>query len=178
MKEKNSFLLSKSEGAFGLGDNGSISNYYGINLLKNTNSFGSFFLNSMMSHTMINNDTNKMVIDSSGIISSNFEIGFKFNNLFNNDQLKLSLSQPNRVEKGNMKFRLMGLANKNGEVPYDDHTISLSPSGRQKDMILSYYKNFDDALKIGFKSIFTDDHSHVKSSSIDANFFITATLNF
>ena len=45
-------------------------------------------------------------------------------------------------------------------------------------MILSYYKNFDDALKIGFKTIFTDDHSHVKSSSIDANFFITATLNF
>ena len=62
----------------------------------------------------------------------------KLKNPINSDQLNISLSQPNRVEQGEMTFRFMGLADKNGVLPYQDHKISLSPSGRQNDLTVSY----------------------------------------
>ena len=92
--------------------------------------------------------------------------------------MNFTLSQPNKVEKGDMRFRLIGLSNKNGIIPYQDHTISLRPNGRQKDIILSYYKNFADDFKIGLKSIVTDDLGHIKDSNLRTDFLTTFSLSF
>ena len=83
-----------------------------------------------------------------------------------------------RVEKGDMTFRLMGLADKNGILPYKDHIIELTPSGRQKDLILSYYTNFSKNFKTGLKAIITDDMGHYKNSNLDTNFILSASLTF
>ena len=178
MKEESSFLLSKPEGAFKLNDKGSLSNYYGINLSKTIKEFGNIYLNSMLSHTSIKSNSNSMLINASEIISSNFEIGFKKENLYKEDVLSLSFSQPNIVEDGNMSFRLLGLPDKNGIIPFEDHTINLSPSGRQKDLVLSYYKNFDTGLKVGLKTIFTDDLGHIKDKNLRTNILATISLGF
>ena len=100
------------------------------------------------------------------------------NNIFKKDQLNISFSQPNRVESGNMTFRLMGLADKNGILPYKDHKIDLTPSGRQKDIAISYYRNHSDNFKTGFKTIFTDDMGHAKDSNFKSNFMLTTSLSF
>ena len=92
--------------------------------------------------------------------------------------MNFTLSQPNRVEKGDMRFRLIGLSNKNGIIPYQDHAISLRPNGRQKDIILSYYKNFTDDFKFGLKSVITDDLGHIKDSSLRTNLFATISHSF
>ena len=77
-----------------------------------------------------------------------------------------------------MTLSVIGLSNKNGIIPYQDHSINLSPNGIQKDLILSYYKNFTDDFKFGLKSIVTDDLGHIKDSNLMTNFFATFSLNF
>ena len=77
-----------------------------------------------------------------------------------------------------MKFRLIGLSDKNGIIPYQDHVISLNPNGRHKDLILSYYKYIGDGFKIGLKSIITDDLGHVKDNNLRTKFLATFSLSF
>ena len=177
MKESKSFLLSESNGAFEF-ENDNITNFYAVNLRKNFSKNGILSFNNTFGFSNLKNNYNNFIIGSSKVLSASFEIDYELNNVFGNDKLNFTLSQPNRVEKGDMRFRLIGLSNKNGIIPYQDHTISLSPNGRQKDLILSYYKNFTDDFKFGLKSIVTDDLGHIKDDNLRTNFFATFSTSF
>ena len=132
----------------------------------------------MFGNSRLDNIKNSLIVDTSNVLSSSFEVNYELKNLFSNDQLNISLSQPNRVEQGDMTFRFMGLADENGVLPYQDHKVSLSPSGRQKDLTVSYYKNHSKNLKTGIKAVFTDDLGHVKNNSLDTNLLLSASYNF
>ncbi len=177
MKEENSFLLSKSSGAFEF-ENDNITKFYGVNFKKNFSKNGILSFNNTLGFSKLKNNNNNFIIGSSEVLSASFEIDYELNNIFGNDKLNFTLSQPNRVEKGDMRFRLIGLSNKNGVIPYQDHTISLRPNGRQKDIILSYYKNFTDDFKFGLKSVITDDLGHIKDSGLRTNLFATISHSF
>ena len=177
VKESNSFLLSKSSGAFEF-ENDNITNFYSVDLRKNFSKKGILSFNNTLGFSNLKNNYSNFIIGSSEVLSTSFEIDYELNNIFGNDKFNFTLSQPNRVEKGDMKFRLIGLSNKNGIIPYQDHTINLSPNGRQKDLILSYYKNLRNNFKFGLKSIVTDDLGHIKDSNLMTNFFATFSLNF
>ncbi len=178
IKEENTFLLSEGSGAFNLNDQDNLSNFYGFNFSKNLNNFGNIYFSSMFGNSRLDNIKNSLIVDTSNVLSSSFEVNYELKNLFSNDQLNISLSQPNRVEQGDMTFRFMGLADKNGVLPYQDHKVSLSPSGRQKDLTLSYYKNHSKNLKTGIKAVLTDDLGHVKNNSLDTNLLLSASYNF
>ena len=178
IKEKNTFLLSEGSGAFDLSDEDNISNFYGFNLSKSLSDFSNIYLSTMFGNSKLNNASNSFIVDTSNVLSSSFEINYELKNLINSDQLNISLSQPNRVEQGDMTFRFMGLADKNGVLPYQDHKISLSPSGRQKDLTVSYYKNYSRNLKTGIKAVLTDDLGHVKNNNLDTNLLLSATYSF
>ena len=77
-----------------------------------------------------------------------------------------------------MKFRLIGLSDKNGIIPYDDYIVELNPSGRQKDITLNYTREFDNSFKFGFKTVITDDLGHLKQNKLDTNFIFTGSLKF
>ena len=139
IKEENTFLLSEGSGAFNLNDQDNLSNFYGFNLSKSLDNLGNIYFSSMFGNSRLDNIKNSLIVDTSNVLSSSFEVNYELKNLFSNDQLNISLSQPNRVEQGDMTFRFMGLADENGVLPYQDHKVSLSPSGRQKDLTLSYY---------------------------------------
>ena len=132
----------------------------------------------MIGDSKINNLDNTIFTKSTNILSSSFEFGFEQINLLGNDKLNISLSQPNRAEDGQMSFRLLGLADKNGVLPYIDHTINVSPSGRQKDLKISYYQNLSDNFKIGIKALFTDDLGHISSDFIDREILVSGIMNF
>ncbi|MDC3158412.1 S8 family serine peptidase [Candidatus Pelagibacter sp.] len=178
IKEKNTFLLSEGSGAFDLSDENNISNFYGFNLSKSLSDFSNIYLSTMFGNSKLNNANNSFIVDASDVLSSSFEINYELKNLINSDQLNISLSQPNRVEQGDMTFRFMGLADKNGILPYQDEKISLSPSGRQKDLTVSYYKNHSKNLKTGIKAVLTDDLGHVKNNNLDTNLLLSATFSF
>ncbi len=178
MKEENTFLLSKTEGAFKMDNDGNISNFYGLNLSKSLNNFGNLNISTMIGNSKTSSNINSIIVDSSNVISSSFEINYELKNIFKKDQLDISFSQPNKVEHGDMTFRLMGLADKNGILPYTDYKINLKPSGRQKDLTISYYKNHTNNFRTGFKTIITDDMGHVKNSNLVSNFMLTTSLTF
>jgi subtilisin family serine protease len=178
IKEENTFLLSEGSGAFNLNDQDNLSNFYGFNFSKSLNNLGNIYFSSMFGNSRLDNIKNSLIVDTSNVLSSSFEVNYELKNLFSNDQLNISLSQPNRVEQGDMTFRFMGLADENGVLPYQDHKVSLSPSGRQKDLTLSYYKNHSKNLKTGIKAVFTDDLGHVKNNSLDTNLLLSASYNF
>ena len=178
LKEENTFLLSEGSGAFNLTNKNNLSNFYGFNFSKNLNSFGNIYFSSMFGNSKLDNARNSLIVDTSNVLSSSFEVNYELKNLFDNDQLNISFSQPNRVENGEMTFRFMGLADKNGILPYQDHKISLTPSGRQKDLTVSYYKNHLKNLKTGIKAVLTDDLGHIKDNNLNKNLFLSATYNF
>jgi len=178
MKEDKTFLLSETEGAFKMNNDGNLSNFYGFNLSKKLNNFGNLNINTMIGSSKTDNNLNSIIVDASNVVSSSFEINYELKNIFKKDQFGVSFSQPNRVEKGDMTFRLMGLADKNGILPYKDHKIELAPSGRQKDLTISYYRNHSNNFKTGFKTIITDDMSHIKDSKLKSNFMLTTSLTF
>ena len=177
MKESESFLLSKSSGAFKF-ENDSVTNFYVVDLRKNISKHSTLSFNNTLGFSNFKNNYNNFVLGSSEVLSASFEIDYELNNIFKNDKINLTLSQPHRVEKGDMKFRLIGLSDKNGIIPYQDHVISLNPNGRHKDLILSYYKYIGDGFKIGLKSIITDDLGHVKDNNLRTKFLATFSLSF
>ena len=75
-------------------------------------------------------------------------------------------------------FRLIGLPDKDGNIPYNDHVIGLSPSGREIDLFIGYYTEHSKNLKTGIKTIFTDDLGHRKSDDLDFNILLTASYVF
>ncbi|MDA9890200.1 S8 family serine peptidase [Candidatus Pelagibacter sp.] len=178
IKEENTFLLSEGSGAFDLNDKDNLSNFYGFNFSKSLSSLGNIYFSSMFGNSKLDNAKNSLIVNTSNVLSSSFEVNYELKNLFSNDQLNISLSQPNRVEQGDMTFRFMGLADKNGVLPYQDHKVSLSPSGRQKDLTVSYYKNHSRNLKTGIKAVLTDDLGHVKNNNLDTNLLLSATFSF
>tara|TARA_Y100000590_G_scaffold445321_1_gene577281 strand:+ start:1239 stop:4757 length:3519 start_codon:yes stop_codon:yes gene_type:complete len=178
LKEENTFLLSEGSGAFGLNNKDNLSYFYGFNFSKSLNNLGNIYFSTMLGNSKLNNAQNSFIVDTSDVLSSNFEINYELKNILKNDQLNISLSQPNKVEHGDMTFRLMGLVDKNGILPYNDYEIDLKPSGRQKDLTISYYKNHSNNFKTGFKTIITDDMGHVKNSNLESNFMLTTSLTF
>ena len=178
LKEENTFLLSEGSGAFNLSDEGNLTNFYGFNFSKNLSNLGNIYFSSMFGNSKLENSQNSLIVNSSDVLSSSFEINYELKNLFEKNQLNISLSQPNRVEQGDMTFRFMGLADKNGVLPYEDHKVSLSPSGRQKDLTISYYTNHSNNFKTGIKAILTDDLGHVKNSNLSTNLLISTSLSF
>ena len=178
IKEENTFLLSEGSGAFNLNDQDNLSNFYGFNLSKSLDNLGNIYFSSMFGNSRLDNIKNSLIVDTSNVLSSSFEVNYELKNLFEKNQLNISLSQPNRVEQGDMTFRFMGLADKNGVLPYEDHKVSLSPSGRQKDLTISYYTNHSNNFKTGIKAILTDDLGHVKNSDLSTNLLISTSLSF
>jgi len=178
LKEKNTFLLSQGYGALTMNDSNSISNYYGLNFSKNLNNYGNIYFSSMMGFSELNNLNNSFIVDTSDVLTSNFEINYELENLIDNDKLDISLSQPNRVEKGDMTFRLTGLADSNGNLPYHDHNIDLVPTGRQIDLSIGYYTKHSKNLKTGVKTILTDDLGHIRGNNLDSNILFLASYNF
>ena len=178
LREENTFLLSEGSGAFDLNNKDNISNFYGLNISKSLNKSENIYFSSIFANSKLDNSLNSLIVDTSEVLSSSFEISYEKRNLIDDDEFRLTLSQPNRIEEGDMTFRFMGLASRDGILPYQDHKIKLEPSGRQKDLIFSYYKNLSKNYKTGFKAIITDDLGHYKNSHLDTNFLLTTSLTF
>ena len=177
MIESESFLLSKSNGAFELKNN-NLTNFFGLNFEKLFKNNSSISFNNTTGISKLNNGNDNIILGSTEVVSTSFEIDYELKNIFGNDKFNLTLSQPNRIESGDIVLRLIGLSDKNGLIPYEDHSISLSPNGRQKDITLSYVNEFNNSLKLGFKSIITDDLGHVKNGKLNADFIFTGSLTF
>ena len=85
-------------------------------------------------------------------------------NLFNNDNFSISIIQPNRVEEGKIGIVTSNLSDSDGNLTYTNHNLSIVPSGRQKDLAVSYSSSVSDNLVISTKFVATQELNHVKNS--------------
>lgn len=104
--------------------------------------------------------------------SSSFGLSLEKNNVFGNDTLAVSLSQPNRVDSGSMNVKLTNLSDSEGNLTYTNRSVSIAPSGRQKDLGVSYRRRLSDSLTLSSKLVATRELNHVKSAKDAASAFL------
>ena len=66
----------------------------------------------------------------------------------------------------------------NGEIPYENVIVDLTPSGRQIDIGIDYVVELDNDLILGFKNTISKDFNHINDAQLNNTFTFTETLDF
>ena len=93
-------------------------------------------------------------------------------NILGDDQFSLSISQPNRIEDGEMSIRISNLAESDGTISYRTKGIKLEPFGREVSYGLNYRKDFDQKFGVSLKHILTSNLNHLQDSAIAKSSYI------
>ena len=93
-------------------------------------------------------------------------------NILGDDQFSLSISQPNRIEDGEMSIRISNLAESDGTISYRTKGIKLEPFGREVSYGLNYRKDFDQNFGVSLKHILTSNLNHMQGSAIAKSSYI------
>ena len=104
--------------------------------------------------------------------SSSFGLTYERMNIFGNDKLAFSLSQPNRVESGSMNIKLTNLSDSEGNLTYANRSVGITPSGRQKDLGVAYMRRINEKFSVSSKLIATRELNHVKSAKDAVSGFV------
>ena len=113
-----------------------------------------------------------IISGASDVVSSSFGLALEKRNLFGNDALSVSFGQPNRVENGSMTVKLSNLPDSNGNLTYRNQSVSVAPSGRQKDLGITYTRSVNDNFTLSTKIMATDELNHVKDAKKTYSEFI------
>ena len=88
-----------------------------------------------------------------------------------------SISQPNRVNSGELVFRLSDLADYDGNIEITEVPVSLKPSGRQIDTTVSYAYDFEKDITLTSKITYTNEINHTKGNNNVVSSFIGLKRN-
>lgn len=162
-KENDTVLGSYFGGAFD-GIEESITNFHGLSLnykiSNRINLFGNYMIG--FTNTESSNTNSDLLLSSvSNIRSDTFGFGVVYKNQKTSKEFGLKISQPLRINEGNMTFVLPQNRNyDNDTITSNTYRISMTPSGREID-IESYYKfNIFKNLetKLGLMHILDKNH--------------------
>ena len=98
--------------------------------------------------------------------------------LTNNDSIHFGISQPMRIESGNMSMLVPELYSYDGTLNYSSNNIKISPSGRQIDFIIGYKGNISDVIDLNLQFALSDDAGHIKSDKINHSTFLVGKYEF
>jgi hypothetical protein len=166
--ESSAMLGSSFRGAYGRLDD-SLTYFSGINTTFNFSNFrlmGSYF------YGMTKPDLGQegIIKDVSALTSSSFNLTLYKEGFFNKqDSFGFSLSQPLRLESGEIDFSLPYRRTVTKEVLFNDFSASLDPSGRQVDMEFIYstpIRNGYLRSRIGLSK----DQGHISSNKLQPFF--------
>jgi hypothetical protein len=112
-------------------------------------------------------------IDSaSNVKSSSLALVASQKNILGDDQFSLSVSQPNRINGGEMTIRMANLAESDGTISYKNKNISLKAGGKEMAYGLSYRKDFDDRFGFSLKHILTSNLNHIEDAKIARSSYV------
>ena len=112
-------------------------------------------------------------IDSaSNVKSSSLALVASQKNILGDDQFSLSVSQPNRINSGEMSIRMANLAESDGSISYKNKSISLNAGGKEMAYGLSYRKDFDDRFGFSLKHILTSNLNHIEDAKIARSSYV------
>ena len=175
--EKNGFLDNSFEGALSMGDNNP-TNFIAFKKNKKLNK-GELMFVSSLGTTQINNNKNSLIKNIDNVYTSNFVVNYSQPNfLIDNSKLSFSISQPQRVESGNMTYNIPGLNDKDGSLNYTTFISDLKPSGRQVDLSIKYNLSSEIGIDYIIENKFINDHGHVSKNDLDYQLTASMIYNF
>jgi len=125
-----------------------------------------------LARTNMSRPESSFIDSASNVKSSSLALVASQKNILGDDQFSLSISQPNRIDDGEMSIRMANLAESDGTISYKNKSINLKAGGREMSYGLSYRKDFDERLSISLKHIFTSNLNHIEDSAIANSSYI------
>ena len=177
VNERENFLGLNGSEALSTKDLSNLSKFNSIKLQKNILDDFSVTLTGSHATSSFDGNSNSMIGSADNIESNSFSINFNKANLLKNDNFAFSISQPNRVYSGNLKFRFSELVDKNGTVKITEVPVELNPSGRQIDTTLSYTYDFSDELTVSSILTYTNELNHIKDNKDVISSFLGLKYN-
>ena len=163
--QDDTFLGLSGSGAYGFEGAVAQSSFVGSKLIFHTSPSSRFSLTGLIGNSNFNASNNSLLTGANSVNSSSLAMTFEKFNLLDNDRLSISLSQPNTVESGSLGVKLTNLPNSNGDLSYRQEAISLTPSGRQLDLGLTYERTFSKNTSVKAKALVTHDKNHIASNN-------------
>ena len=169
--EGSKFLGMTGGGAFDLEGSKSNTSLAGAKVRLGVGEMSSIGFMAAISKSELSEQNQGFVTGIDNVTADTFALSFDTFNVFGNDKLSVSLSQPHRVNSGTMGMQIAGLADSDGNIPYTYHDIGLTPSGRQVDLSIGYSKDISKNTTIGARFIHTKEAGHVKSAQDENSIF-------
>jgi hypothetical protein len=166
--ENKKFLNSSTSGAFATEDF-SNTNFLGLKYNKTIKDLN--FVSSMyLGQTFINEKENSYLSSPKPIYTSSLTAGVIKDNFYDPSQkIGFVMSQPQKVEKGQLNLKVPTSSNRDRDVTFTNHNVNLKPDARQINLDLIFEKNITEMenLKLGVTHVQNADHS---SDSKNQNF--------
>jgi hypothetical protein len=158
--ENKKFLNSSSSGAFAT-EGFSNTNFLGLKYNKTVQDL--HFVSSIyMGQTFINEKESSYLSGSKPIYTSSLTMGVIKDNFYDPSQkIGFVMSQPQKVEKGEINLRVPTSSNRDHNVSYTTHNVDLKPDARQVNLDLIFEKSITEMenLKLGLTHVQNADHS-------------------
>jgi outer membrane receptor for Fe3+-dicitrate len=141
LSEKNSFLGSRSEGAFDL-ESGTQTSFAGVNtayrMTPHWSLVGSYYRG--ISNPQV--DSNSLFNDISDVQTESFSVGMMGQDIVHEgDSLGILGNQPLRVTGGEASLSLASGRSRSGLLYKQDYEVNLAPTGRELNMEAFYHFN-------------------------------------
>ena len=122
--------------------------------------------------TNMSKPRDSFINSASNVNSSSLSLIATQKNITGDDSFSLSVSQPNRVNNGEMSIRLSNLADSDGSITHHNTNINLKPTGRQMVYGLTYRKDLDKGIGFSVKHLLTSNLNHNHNSDLARSSYI------
>jgi hypothetical protein len=176
MEEEDTVLESELKGAFATENNTTITNFIGISSEARITDKTLFRASASVGSSELNMSYSPIIKGASKIISDNYSMNLSHELDNKNTTAVLSVTQPNRISSGSMNVDISNLYGSDGSVTFQNHNLSLEPSGRQFDLGLGLRKKVSDDFEYILKYKNSINPGHNKDAESTHN--VSAVTRF
>jgi hypothetical protein len=170
--EKDNLLGLKGSDAFSTVGANSSTVYSALKAQSHINDSLSLTGLATIAKTKMTKPDSSFIDSASNVKSSSLAFVASQKNILGGDQFSLSISQPNRVNGGEISIRMANLAESDGTISYRNKAIDLKAGGREIAYGLSYRKDFDDQFGFSLKHVLTSNQNHIEDAKIARSSYV------
>jgi hypothetical protein len=170
--EKDNLLGLKGSDAFSTVGANSSTVYSALKAQSHINDSLSLTGLATIAKTNMTKPDSSFIDSASNVKSSSLAFVASQKNILGGDQFSLSISQPNRVNGGEISIRMANLAESDGTISYRNKAIDLKAGGREIAYGLSYRKDFDDQFGFSLKHVLTSNQNHIEDAKIARSSYV------
>ncbi len=171
-KIRDEILGMRGTGAYNLNGTEAETKYLGMKFNRKINDQFNFNAKLMGGQTTATEPKNSIILGAENVVSSSFDLRLGYKSPDGEEKFNFQMTQPPRVEGGNLILGLVSGYDHQGNVSYNRTTANLAPSGRQIDYSLGYAKNLSENRTIKITSTAVKNSDHKASSKTQLGSFL------